>query len=147
MFCRLVWADNYTIVKNAQAEIGRGETIFDNSGADVKRYLNGKEHLPWCAGFTSYVLRKSGINIKYTLLARDFLKLGKIVKTPEPGDLIVFYRGNKNSYTGHVGIIEKVSKDTITTIEGNTGKAPSKVKRIVYKRNNIKNLLAFVRVS
>ena len=137
------FADSGVIVKNAQKEIGRGELFFDNCGPDVKRYLNGQEHLPWCAGFVSYVLRESAVKIKYTLRARDFLKLGKIIKSPRAGDLIVFSRGRN---LGHVGIIEKVSKDTITTIEGNTGNIPSKVKRIIYHRNKIKNFLAFVRI-
>ena len=137
------FADNI-IVKNAQRELGRGEFLFDNVGSDVKRYLNGEEHLPWCAGFVSYVLRESGIKIQYTLRARDFLKLGKTIKDPRAGDLIVFSRG---SGCGHVGIIERVDKNKIYTIEGNTGNVPSKVKRLSYNRKYIKNWLAFIRIK
>lgn len=132
-------ADILTI---AQSQIGLGEVGGNNKGMYVRRYLNGREGLPWCAGFVSYCVVKDGIRIPYTLRARDFLKLGIKVSNPKPGDLIVFSRQGG----GHVGIVEKITKDTITTIEGNTGDYPSKVKRITYQRGHIKNFLAFVRL-
>lgn len=46
---------------------------------------------------------------------------------PQPGDQIFF--GNVD----HTGIVESVTADTITTIEGN---ASNQVKRITYKRSN-----------
>ena len=130
------------LVVVARAQIGNGETWGDNRGAYVRKYLNGKENLPWCAGFVSYCFRRAGYNMPYTLRAKDYLKYGKQVKKPIPGDLIVLSR----SGGGHVGIIEQVKGDTITTIEGNTGKYPSKVKRIVYK-GKPKNLIAYIRIN
>ena len=130
------------VVSVAQSQIGLGEVGGNNKGMYVRRYLNGREGLPWCAGFVSYCVVKDGIRIPYTLRARDFLKLGIKVSNPNPGDLIVFSRQGG----GHVGIVEKITKDTITTIEGNTGDYPSKVKRITYQRGHIKNFLAFVRL-
>ena len=127
----------------AQSQIGLGEIGGKNRGVYVRQYLNGQEGLPWCAGFISYCLKKSGYNLPYTLRARNFMKLGKIIKNPQAGDLIIFSRQGG----GHIGIVEKVNKDTISTIEGNLGKYPAKVKRVVYRKNNIKNLLAFVRLK
>ena len=131
------------VVSIAQSQIGLGEMGENNRGLYVRQYLNGRENLPWCAGFVSYCAKKSGINISYTLRAKDFLKLGKQINNPRSGDLIIFSRQGG----GHVGIIEKVTQSTITTIEGNLGNYPSKVKRVIYKRNHIKNLLAFVRLQ
>ena len=130
------------VVSIAQSQIGLGELGGNNRGIYIRQYLNGRENLPWCAGFVSYCAKRSGIKISYTLRARDFLKLGKQINNPRSGDLIVFSRQGG----GHVGIIEKVTQSTITTIEGNLGNYPSKVKRVIYKRNHIKNLLAFVRL-
>ena len=134
-----VWADLRAI---ASQEIGQGEVESNNKGKAVRLYLKGQEGLPWCAGFVSYCIAKSGKNIPYTLRAKDFLRLGKKVNIPKPNDLIVFTRKGG----GHVGIIERVSDKEIVTIEGNLGNYPSKVKRVVYKRGNIKNFLAFVRL-
>ena len=140
LFVQIARAD---VVSVAQSQIGLGEIGGNNKGVYVRQYLNGRENLPWCAGFISYCFKKAGLNLPYTLRARDFIKLGKVVRNPQTGDLIIFSRQGG----GHIGIIEKVQGDTITTIEGNKGKYPSKVKRVVYKRNHIKNFLGFVRLA
>jgi len=138
------------ILTVARAELGRGEAGGNNRGQDVRKYTKGKE-VAWCAGFASYTLKKAGITtVKYDLSARSLfnqLKAQKrLVKTPRPGDLVFFNRGARNSWTAHVGIVEKVEGDNIVTIEGNSGKFPAKVKRISYKKNQMKNLLGFGRV-
>jgi uncharacterized protein (TIGR02594 family) len=131
------------LVSVAQSEIGHGEQGSNNKGIYVRQYLNGREGLPWCAGFVSYCIKKSGVNLPYTLRARDYLNLGKKVPNPKAGDIIVFSRGHA---AGHVGIVEKVSGSSIVTIEGNTGEFPSKVKRITYK-SKPKNLLGYIRLA
>jgi len=133
------------IVSVAQSQIGLGEVGGNNKGMYVRQYLNGRENLPWCAGFVSYCAKKSGYNLPYALRARDYLKLGKKVRTPKPGDLIVFSRQGG----GHIGIISKVYKkdNIIITIEGNLGDYPSKVKECHYKLGKIKNFLAFIRLQ
>lgn len=135
-----------SIVASARAELGRGEYGGDNRGADVRRYLRGREGLPWCAGFVSYVLEHAGANIRYTLGARDFLKQGRRVEDPRPGDLLVFWRGKRNGLQGHGGVIEKVTDKEITVIEGNRGRYPARVERYTYQRGGIPRFLAFVRV-
>lgn len=139
MFVAIVNAD---VVSIAQSQIGFGETGGNNKGMYIRQYLGGREGLPWCAGFVSYCLKKSGTDISYTLRAKDFLKLGKKASHPQAGDIVVF--GRKGG--GHVGIIEKVNKNSFISIEGNTGDFPSKVKRLTHKLNE-KNILGFVRLS
>ena len=63
----------------------------------------------WCAAFVNAVLNESGIPgsetvSKYPLTARSFLDWGtKVSKNDiEPGDLVVFPRGNQG-WQGHVG--------------------------------------------
>lgn len=139
---KVAWAE-ITPLTVAQSQIGLGEIGGNNKGKYIKKYLNGQEGLPWCAGFISYCLKKANVDFKYTLRAKDFLKIGKPVTNPQAGDLIVFTRKGG----GHIGIIEKVTKDKIITIEGNTGKYPSVVKRIIYARNNIPNLIGLRRLK
>ena len=68
----------------------------------------------WCAAFVNSILDKQGIPgtnsvAEHPLLARSFLEWGVPVTTPEPGDIIVFSRGNAG-WQGHVGIYV----DTVT---------------------------------
>lgn len=61
----------------------------------------------WCAAFVNAVLSETGIPgsesvSSYPLTARSFLNWGVEVKDPEPGDLVIFPRGNE-AWQGHVG--------------------------------------------
>ncbi len=129
------------IVSIARSQLGQGETIADNKGKSVYKYTNGKA-VPWCAAFVSWTLKQSGKDLPYALAAKSFIKIGKRIDNPRSGDLLVLSRNGG----GHVGIIESINGNTITTIEGNKGKFPAKVKRVNYSRNNIKNFIAFVRI-
>ena len=130
------------ILSNARAQIGCGETTGNNSGKDVALYLRSKASLPWCSGFVSFVLSRSGVKFRYTLRAKDFLTQGKKVLSPLPGDVVIFTRKGG----GHVGVVEIVKHDCFISIEGNTGKFPSKVKRVKHKFQE-KNLLGFRRFN
>jgi len=140
--CGMARASNITPLSVAQSQIGLGEIGANNTGVYVRKYLGGKDNLPWCAGFISYCLKEAGIRLPYILRAKDYLNMGIKVDRPKPGDLAVFSRNGG----GHIGIIEKVDVNKITTIEGNTGNYPSKVKRIVYK-GKPKNLIAYIRLN
>jgi len=146
VFCfNIVYANQIPLsVKIAQKELGNGEMYGDNRGPDIKKYMQGKEGLSWCTGFVSYCLINGGYKIPYTLRAKDFLNLGVKVKDPSIGDILVLDRGK---YGGHVGIIEDIDGDEITTIEGNVGKYPAKVRRVFYKKGHIKNFIAFRRIK
>lgn len=135
------------LVKIAQSQIGKGEIGGDNKGKDVKKYTKGQE-VAWCAGFVSWVRSQQEESGNYFLSARSYWKAysGRRVKDPKPGDIICFYRGSRGGPFGHVGIVEKVSEKTITTIEGNKGAYPAKVKRFKYQLGKIPKLLGFVRV-
>ena len=130
------------VVSIAQSQIGLGEKGGNNRGPVVRKYTKG-QNLPWCAGFVSWTLSKAGKNTPYLLRAKNYLKIGKRVSRPKPGDLIVFNRKGG----GHVGIIESVKGKKITTIEGNVGDYPAKVKRYTYIAGKIPNFIAFVEVA
>jgi len=143
LFVFTCWADPVAI---ARTEIGHGEIGGNNKGKYVRLYNKGLES-SWCAGFVSYVLKKSGEGtLGYTLSARKMYNKGNKVTVPKAGDLICFWRGNKNSWKGHIGIIEEVNDKEIITIEGNVGPYPAKVKRVKYNRNKIPKLLGFIRL-
>lgn len=93
----------------------------------------------WCAIFVSYCANKAGVSTsivpKYSKcsVGKDwFVKKGLFKQkgnyTPKRGD-IVFFLNNRS----HTGIVEKVSGNTLHTIEGNTS---DKVARRTYSLSN-----------
>jgi|TARA_R110001606_G_scaffold158869_1_gene302743 uncharacterized protein (TIGR02594 family) len=64
------------------------------------------KRMEWCAAFVNAVLDESGIQSnrthKYPFTARAFLDWGIPVTEPQPGDLVIFPRGNQG-WQGHVG--------------------------------------------
>jgi uncharacterized protein (TIGR02594 family) len=139
------------VVSIAKKEIGFGEIGENNKGKNVIKYNKGLE-APWCAGFVSYVLEQAKIDsLEYSLSAKSIYneakRENKLTKYPQAGDLIAFWRGSKNSWMGHIGIIEKVDNNYIYTIEGNVGDYPSNVSRFKYDRYHIPRLLGFIRIG
>ena len=61
----------------------------------------------WCAAFVNSVLHRNDIPgsesvSEHPLLAKSFLTWGQEVYFPQPGDVVVFHRGNQ-AWQGHVG--------------------------------------------
>lgn len=67
------------------------------------------DETPWCAGYVGGVLESVGIKSSRSAAARSFEKWGVPLKTPVPGAIVVFWRGSRSAYTGHVGFY--VGKD------------------------------------
>lgn len=134
------------VVKQAQAWIGLKESngshkqIIDlyNSHKPLARGYKVKYTDAWCATFVSAVAIKLG----YTAIIPAecgcdkqialFKNLGSWVEndayTPSPGDIIYYDwqdsgSGDNTGGSDHVGIVEKVSGNTITVIEGNKNDA------------------------
>ena len=139
------------IVKNAKLELGNGEIGGNNKGIHIKKYNRNLE-ASWCAGFVSYILDISNRDIlEYSVSAKaiynEAKKENRLTNYPKAGDLIVFWRGSKTSWKGHIGIIEKVDNNSVYVIEGNIGAYPAKVARFKYNRNSIPKLLGFIRTD
>lgn len=73
---------------------------------------------PWCAAFVNMVEKQCGRSGTGKMLARSFLKYGRIVSTPQLGDIVIFKRGN-SSWQGHVGYYITSTHDTVTSLGGN----------------------------
>ena len=74
----------------------------------------------WCARFANSVLATAGYQTTGSDAARSFLKYGQQInpKQAQPGDIIVFPRGN-NAAKGHVGFIKSVNGDQVEVLSGN----------------------------
>jgi cell wall-associated NlpC family hydrolase len=85
---------------------------------------------PWCSYFATSMWREAGVNIPKYGFTGDVYKWGErnhlaydrgdIAKQARPGDAILFGTGPSWSGSEHIGIIEKVDGNKITTIEGNS---------------------------
>lgn len=72
----------------------------------------------WCAGFVGAMLKRAGMPNSGSLAARSYLKYGTPVDTPEPGDIVVFSRGN-STWEGHVGFYVGETDTAVKVLGGN----------------------------
>jgi hypothetical protein len=142
------------VVRVARKNIGYGEVEGNNDGP-LLRAIGGKPGHEWCALFAGYCYRKAITNL-WGVTMRDewaWRKPGQpvigakeLVKAAwgagalrftdplfaKPGDLICWHRRTGPiSWKGHVGLVEEIKDGLVHTIEGNVGKFPSRVKRLV----------------
>lgn len=63
----------------------------------------------WCSCAINWLAWKLGLERSGKLDARSWLKVGRDVTHPEPGDIVIFWRESLNSWKGHVGIFTGLS--------------------------------------
>lgn len=119
-----------TPLEVAQKELAAGvrESSGANDGVPARRYNDGEEK-PWCASFLRYCYHSAGLGLPgkwYLLPSVAYLEsqleaAGARIVEPIPGAVVTFKTriGSDRGPGRHCGIIEKVSRSTITTIEGN----------------------------
>jgi CHAP domain len=123
-------AAGQAIVNLARQEVGvQEEPPGSNNGARISQYRQataGSGVGPWCAYFTSWAARSSGVPLgdsgqgfgRVDDVYAWAQRTGKAIpagsgQPPQPGDLIV--------WDEHIGIVESVDTDgSIHTIEGNS---------------------------
>lgn len=78
-----------------------------------------EDETAWCAAFMAYCLEESGYTSTNKLNARSYLTWGKETKTPKLGDIVVFWRGSKDGWEGHIGFYINENETHIRTLGGN----------------------------
>lgn len=121
---------NSKIVQIATAEIGVKEIAGADHNERILQYADDISHTwieddetPWCSTFMNWVAMKAGAARSDSGSARSWLTVGTPVDDPEPGDVVVFWRGSPHSHKGHVGIYQGFSEDRsrIYVLGGNQG--------------------------
>lgn len=121
---------NEKILRIAQYEIGVKEVQGSGNNPKVVEYhryasknnrVEQPDDVPWCSSFVCYLAEKSGMQSTNSMMARSWLKWGTSVKEePAPGDIVVYWRGNKSGWKGHVGIFLGTNRNgSIITLGGN----------------------------
>ncbi len=100
-------ADNPEIIK-----------YFDEIGFDGKSL---KDETAWCSAFSNWVMKTSGKPYTGKLNARSWLDIGTHTQNPRFGDIVVLWRGSKDSWMGHVGFFIREKSGWIYILGGNQG--------------------------
>jgi hypothetical protein len=142
----------------AEMRAGAREQGGNNRGPWVEKYLNGMVDPPanWCAGFVSWCYAQAPVGLPFTYslgarhIGRQFADRGWAyepgTRTPAPGDIVVWSRGDARGWTGHIGLVHHVAHGILYTIEGNRGGYPAPVARFDYVLSRMDRLLGFGRV-
>ena len=97
--------------------------MFEASGHDWVQ----DDETPWCAAFVGAVLGEAGLTGTGKLNARSYLKWGDAVDISDArrGDIVVFWRGKKDGWQGHVAFFDHLTDGKIWVLGGNQGNAVS----------------------
>lgn len=144
-------------IKTGACEVGG-----NNKGPFVRKYhapVGVAEGNSWCASFVSWCYMQAAGSIenmpfKYTAGARDVLRqfknkgyaytldVAKPETTPQPGDVVVWWRIKLNGWQGHVGIVHHCKDGFLYTIEGNKA---ANVQGFTYVLTRLEKILGFGR--
>lgn len=126
-----------------------------NAGAAVEKYLAsvglGKGYA-WCEAFVYWCTKTASVEngfknpLSKTAGVLDQLEKSKKLKVtkPQAGDIFIMDFG---SGLGHTGFVEKVSKDIVHTIEGNTNDDGSREGyKVCRRKRKTSTIKAFLRL-
>lgn len=63
----------------------------------------GNDEVAWCSIFANWVALQANLPRSKSAMAKSWLKVGKKTDWPQPGDIVVFWRTNRDGIYGHVG--------------------------------------------
>lgn len=122
--------------KNVKEILGRKHSpriLEYHQATDLKAT---EDEVSWCSSFVNWCLKQNGIKGTNKANARSFLEWGKKVPvtTPKVGDIVVFWRGDKDGWLGHVGFYAGEKEDKILVLGGNQG---NEVNFSYYKKSQL----------
>lgn len=143
-----LWTEDVLAIARTQlgyVESTRNYIVLED-GETIKGYSRygawyGDPYGDWCAMFVSFCLDYAGVEDMpldancqnwINALTEAGLYTAAAEAEPQPGD-IVFFDYECNGISDHVGIVETVTAEEITTIEGNS---VNRVQRVTYARGS-----------
>ncbi len=138
------------LLKIAFNELGTEEIAGAQHNPEVLKYASETgiagittDEIPWCSTFVNWVAWKAGLQHSKKANARSWLNVGIKTTSPEPGDIVVFWRESPQSWKGHVAIFLGYSqnKKRVYCIGGNQG---NRVSVSAYRANTV---LSFQRLT
>jgi uncharacterized protein (TIGR02594 family) len=131
------------IITEALKYYGVEEVAGEKSNAFITSFFKetgnqkiASDNNAWCSVFVGYCAKKTGYVSFAKANAKSWLKVGKEINEPQPGDIVVFWRETPLSWKGHVAIY--IGKDALT---GNIiclgGNQNDKVCLSLFSRSNV----------
>lgn len=127
----------------AKSKIGTKEIPGSKSNAEILGWMqeafswaSDDSSLAWCGIFVKEALESTGYPyVKGYASARAWLNYGEPVEVGhyELGDIVVFWRGSRDSWKGHVGFYAGRDGDQIKTLGGNQSNSVSIANQPAYK--------------
>lgn len=81
------------------------------------------DEIAWCSAYVNGIAKEAGYDHfpdnHGSALAREWLKKGVEVQTPELGDVTILWRGSINAVTGHVGFFIRENSTHVFLLGGN----------------------------
>ena len=119
------------VLKIAVTELGEKEISGPEDNPTIVNYAKeagfewvNDDETAWCSIFVNWVAMKAGLKRTKLANARSWLDVGlNVDDNPEPGDIVVFWRGSEQGWQGHVGFYFGFSKDQsrVYCLGGNQG--------------------------
>jgi len=78
----------------------------------VGNYSVKEDEVSWCSVFIGSCAKNVGLQYTKLATARSWLNIGNVVTDPRPGDIVVFWRDDPNSWKGHVSIYLGQNQET-----------------------------------
>jgi len=97
----------------------------------------------WCSVFVGYCAKKAGFNYRIKPTAKSWLEVGQKISEPQPGDVVIFWREDPNSWKGHVSIYIGTDEETneIICLGGNQDD------QVCFRRYDANSVLGYRRLE
>jgi uncharacterized protein (TIGR02594 family) len=132
------------VLIKALSQIGVKELLGAKHNESILNYFESIGHkwvttdeTAWCSAFINWAAKTAGFEYTGKLNARSWLNIGRSVVKPRVGDVVIFWREDKDSWKGHVGLFISFSEDGryIYTLGGNQSNmvcvSPYKASRVL----------------
>jgi uncharacterized protein (TIGR02594 family) len=138
------------ILKIAFGQLGIEEISGSDNNPQIVKYATEtniagitNDEIPWCSSFVNWCAKRAGLQYSGKPNARSWLNVGTKTTQPEPGDVVIFWRGNPQSWEGHVALFLGFSDDLsrVFVIGGNQG---NRVSVSAYRKETV---IAFQRLT
>ncbi len=118
------------LLEIALNEYGVEEVVGGQHNATIVNYFKDIGHswvkndeTAWCSTFINWCAKKAGYEYTKKLNARSWLDIGEEIEKPQVGDIVIFWRGSRDSWKGHVAIFINYDEDDrhVNVLGGNQG--------------------------
>jgi len=146
-------------------EYGEKEVSGEQDNPSILKYAKqagfdwvGNDEVPWCSILINWAALQAGYERTNKANARSWLDVGEEIEVPELGDVVIFWRGARSGWQGHVALYINEENNLVRVLGGNQSDeiniaAYSKnqvlgyrrLKKVKYEKDSEKDLVRYKR--